>query len=325
MRVLFVTGLMPSLERPGTLAPVARQIESLSPYLEETASFEIIGWPILKYFTAISGIRRAANGYDLVHAHYGLCGFSSILGSPLPVVISLMGSDIQNSPNTDSWLGQVRIIWEHVLSRYACRRASAVIVKNRLMAEKLVPVKGTVIPNGVDISTFTPMEKKEARNRLCIEEKEVMVLFGGNPSDKNKNYSLAEKALTKARELSGKSIRCIPLKGIQPEEVPLFMNACDCVLFTSLREGSSNVVKEAMACNTPVVSVPVGDTEYLLDGVDGCRLCSYDFAEIGSALVEVLERNAPSKGREAIITKRLDLCSVAERILEIYRQTMKSG
>ena len=319
MRVLFVAGAMPSPGKPGTLAPVARQIESLAPHLDSYGILEITGRPIVKYIRAISEISRKSSNYDLVHAHYGLCGFSAVRGSRIPVVISLMGSDIQNSPDRSGLSARIRIIWEHMVSRYACKRAESVIVKNRKMAERIASVDSVVVPNGVNTLSFAPVEKREARARLGLKQEETLVLFGGNPSDMNKNYPLAETALKIVRETLGRSIKCIPLKGIKPDAVPLHMNACDCMLFTSLEEGSPNVVKEAMACNTPIVSVPVGDTEYLLNGVEGCRLCPYDPADLASALAEILKRGAPSEGRQAINDRKLDMESVARRILAIYR------
>ncbi len=324
MRVLYIAGAMPSEGKPGTLAPVARQIKSLAPSLEHHAIMEITGRPVLKYSKAVSKIRKIADQYDILHAHYGLCGFSAVRGSNTPVVVSLMGSDIQDSPDREGLSARIRIIWEHMLSRYACRKAAAVIVKNRNMAEILAPIECEVVPNGVDVRAFSPVGKDSARASLGISIDETVVLFGGNPLDKNKNYSLASKALEVAEGILGKSIRCVPLRGIRPAEVPLLMNACDCMLFTSLEEGSPNVVKEAMACNAPIVSVPVGDTEFLLDGVEGCRLCPYDHNSLGEALTEMLERDQPSEGREAITVRKLDMDSVAERIVQIYRKVLNS-
>jgi glycosyltransferase involved in cell wall biosynthesis len=100
------------------------------------------------------------------------------------------------------------------------------------------------------------------------------------------------------------------------------MNACDAMLMMSLREGSPNVVKEAMACNLPVVAVPVGDVAELLDGVTGNHVCSYEADELGDALSLVLTSGVASTGREAMIAKGLDLDGVAQKVINIYKSVL---
>jgi glycosyltransferase involved in cell wall biosynthesis len=96
------------------------------------------------------------------------------------------------------------------------------------------------------------------------------------------------------------------------------MNACDAMLLTSLIEGSPNVVKEAMACNLPVVAVPVGDVPELLAGVPGYIVCPRDAQQLGDALAHVLASPPQAAGRAALEQKGLDLASVARRVLAVY-------
>ncbi|MDP8924340.1 MAG: glycosyltransferase family 4 protein [Chloroflexota bacterium] len=100
------------------------------------------------------------------------------------------------------------------------------------------------------------------------------------------------------------------------------MNACDVLLMTSLWEGSPNVVKEAMACDVPIVSVPVGDVPELLDGVEGCAVRPRDPRALGDALVEVLARREHPPTRAALVRKGLAMESVARRVLGIYRDVL---
>jgi glycosyltransferase involved in cell wall biosynthesis len=104
--------------------------------------------------------------------------------------------------------------------------------------------------------------------------------------------------------------------------VLLYMNACDVLLMTSFSEGSPNVVKEAMACNLPVVSVLVGDVPELLAGIKGCVMCPREAEALGAALVQVLRDGQRSAGRLALQRKGLDQESVARKIMTVYAEVL---
>jgi glycosyltransferase involved in cell wall biosynthesis len=138
--------------------------------------------------------------------------------------------------------------------------------------------------------------------------------------DPTKNYRLAEAAL---RELAARGVRArlIPLEGVPHDQVPVWLSAADAVLVTSLREGSPNIVKEAMACDSPVVGVPVGDVAWLLDGVLNSRLCSYDVQSVANGVAEALTAKSGG-GRERIKALGLDSESVAGRLEAMYRKIL---
>jgi glycosyltransferase involved in cell wall biosynthesis len=104
-------------------------------------------------------------------------------------------------------------------------------------------------------------------------------------------------------------------------KIPLFMNACDAMIFTSMHEGSPNVVKEALACNLPVVSVEVGDVRRWLSRVDGCVVCADDKpATLTRALREVLQRNARVDGRPAIL--EIEESLLTQKVIQIYEKLL---
>jgi glycosyltransferase involved in cell wall biosynthesis len=134
---------------------------------------------------------------------------------------------------------------------------------------------------------------------------------------------LAQEVVQSATHKLNRPLELVTLWDVAPERVPLYMNACDAMLMLSLREGSPNVVKEAMACDLPVVSVPVGDVAELLGGIAGNHVRSYEAEDLAEALVGVLTENVPPGGRSAIISRGLDLNGVAQRILNIYETVLK--
>ena len=150
-----------------------------------------------------------------------------------------------------------------------------------------------------------------------------MVLFPGNPENPRKGHVLGTAAVKVASQQLGESIDLIPLWNIDPDDVAIYMNACEAMLMMSFIEGSPNVVKEALACDLPVIGVVVGDVPEMLDGIDGCTVCPRDPEVIGTKLVELLQSEAVCNGREILLQRGLDLASVANRVLNIYETALE--
>jgi teichuronic acid biosynthesis glycosyltransferase TuaC len=145
------------------------------------------------------------------------------------------------------------------------------------------------------------------------------VLFVGRPEQARKRYDLARAAVDLLNERM--PARLVVAWQIQHAQVPVYMNACDALIFTSMQEGSPNVVKEALACNLPVVSVKVGDVPERLDGIEGCELCSDDQATtLAAALERVLLRGGRIDGQSAV--RHLDEALLTEQVLHVYRSVL---
>jgi glycosyltransferase involved in cell wall biosynthesis len=107
------------------------------------------------------------------------------------------------------------------------------------------------------------------------------------------------------------------------EEMPFYMSACDALVFTSREEGSPNAVKEALACDLPVVSVPVADVPLRLQGIPGCEVCTDDSPPaIAAALERTLGRGDRSEGRGREAACQLDERLLTERVIGIYRSVL---
>lgn len=327
MRVLMVCPELPTSEKPGTMAPGARQIRSIQQAGVETQVIDMRGIPKLKYLQMIPRIRQAAKQADLIHAHFGYCGWLGLIGRFLagrriPIVISFMGSDLLGSPINEKADLERWSVWEVWLNQKIASRYDQIIVKSPEMAGKIPNLSSHVIPNGVDLEVFRPLNRIECCERIGVDPNQFNVLFPGNPDNPRKGHSLASEAVRIAEQILGVPIKLVPLWKVTPDQVSVYMNACHAMLMTSVFEGSPNVVKEALACNRCVVGVPVGDVHELLNGVEGCVRVNRDPDQIGSALANVLRAGGQSNGRDVLKARGLSLEGVADRIISVYQQAL---
>jgi glycosyltransferase involved in cell wall biosynthesis len=324
MRVLIVTIPLPTASQPNSMAPLLAQIRSLQAIGVGVDVLEIRGLPKVKYLLAWSALQRYARQVDLVHCHYGYCGWLGRAQLQKPVVVSFMGDDLLGTPdvNGNKTLASRGVVQ---LDRWFARTVDAVIVKSAEMARVVHPVEAHVVPNGVDLGVFRPIERRLARARLGWPQERRYVLFPASTTNPHKCYPLAQAAVARASAKINQPVQLVPLERVPADTVPLYMNACEAMVMTSFAEGSPNVVKEAMACNTPIVSVAVGDVPELFAGVSGYALCPRDERLLGEALAGVLTRPPQAHGRAAIQAKGLDLDSVARRVLGIYTTVVSSG
>jgi glycosyltransferase involved in cell wall biosynthesis len=321
MRILMITPQLPTRTRPGTMAPTARQIASVRAAGAEVDVLEITGVQKLKYLQALPRLWSLARAVDLIHAHYGYCGWLARSHLRKPVVVSFMGDDLLGTPDAT---GRVSGLSKFVVRGdcWIARTVDAVIVKSPEMAQIVAPIKAHIIPNGVDLHTFRPMDAHAARALLGWTEGKRYILFAGCPDAPRKGFPLARATVMRAVTHMAEPMELVPLWEVAPERVPLYMNACDALLMTSFVEGSPNVVKEAMACNLPVVSVPVGDVPELLTGVKGGVICPRQAEALGAALVRLLRDGQRSAGRLALRRQGLDQESVARKIMTVYAEVL---
>ncbi|MBI4002211.1 MAG: glycosyltransferase [Nitrospira defluvii] len=256
---------------------------------------------------------------NVIHAHYGtVTAAVCALSSRVPLVITYRGSDL----NPGLGLCSLRSAVGRLLSQFAALRASRMMcvstqLKSRLWwRQRFV----AVVPSGVDLQRFRPMAKAAARIRMGWKSDEKVVIFNAGFDAIRKRLDLAEAAIQMAHRWCG-DIRLEILDGSATQErIPFYLNAADCLLMTSDWEGSPNIVKEAIACNLPVVSVDVGDVKERLAHVRPSRIVGRDPLEIGRALAGFLQKPERSNGFEAI--QDLSSEKVAERVVALYREAL---
>lgn len=321
MKVLQITGGLPSKDKPFFQTFIKSQIDSLIKEGIEIEIYDVMGYKSsLNYLRAVSNIKKIVQEkkIDLIHAHYSYCGLSAVLSrANIPIVLSLMGSDLLGSPDQNGEQ-TLRGKLDKMLSKYVAKKVNYIIVKSEEMKNKLdaeVPI--SVIPNGVNFDIFKPKDIFESRKKLGFEDDDFLVLFLGNTNEPRKNYSLSKKAFELFKDKNkSENIKLLSPFGIGSSEIVEYMNASNVLLLTSYWEGSPNVIKEAMACNLPIISVDVGDVKEVIKDTFNCFIIKYDEEEIVEKLKIIYQNKQRSNGRKKI--GHLESSLIAKKIINIY-------
>jgi teichuronic acid biosynthesis glycosyltransferase TuaC len=296
------------------------QGESLREKGVEVDYFPVVGkgWQYLKNVKPLREHLRA-NPPDLIHAHYSLCGWVAALAAgSVPVVLSLMGDDAQGTftgKNRIDFKSRFFIFLTWLIQPFV----DAVIYKSANLEKAVWRKKiAHLVPNGVRLEQFQIYENG-CREELGLDKDKKYVLFLGNPADVNKNIALAEEAV---QILNRPDLELIPVFGVPHETVVKYLNSADVFVLCSFGEGSPNVVKEAMACNCPIVSTPAGDAPWVIGDTEGCHVASYEPANFAEKLEKALAFGRRTRGRERIIALGLDAASVADKLISIYKKIL---
>lgn len=296
----------------GSVSPfVSEQAESLRRAGCVTEIFPLRGRGASGYLRNLRPLRNAIHEFrpDLVHAHYGLTALLANMQRLCPVVSTYHGSDVHSS-------GFIRF-----LSRISMRLSSYnIFVSDDLY--RLSRYRGAdaaVIPCGIDMELFRPVDRLLARERMGIPASCRLVLFAGAFDRLVKNPALALETM---KMVPGAELK--ELKGYTREEMSLLMNASDCLLMTSFREGSPMVIKEALAVGLPIVSVDVGDVAGSISGIDGCFLSIGSPQDLADNVKRALSFGKRTAGRERLCSMGLPIDRISERIIGVYRSVLSS-
>ncbi|MEI6752115.1 MAG: glycosyltransferase [Paludibacter sp.] len=256
---------------------------------------------------------------DLIHAHYGLSGLLANLQRQIPVVTTYHGSDINNPKVFPfSKLCMMLSAQNIFVSKKNLHKSNLQLLSTHWVTQShTVSRKNSLIPCGVDIELFKSVEKSTARKLLGLDEDKHYVLFSGSFHNAVKNPKLALKAINLVE-----NAELIELKGYTREQVVLLMNAVDGVLMTSFSEGSPQFIKEAMACNCPIVSVAVGDVPDVTKDIEGCYITTYEPSDVAEKLILAFDFGKRTEGRKRIVELGLDSETVAKKILDVYNKTI---
>jgi glycosyltransferase involved in cell wall biosynthesis len=289
VRVLVVSNMKASAEAPQRGSFVRDQVRALR---EIGLDVETFDWPpgARNYGPAIRALRRRLKRerYDVVHAHFGLAGACARLAGASPLVVTFHGTDVRH-PRSGA------------ISRRLARREILVAAASRALFEPEGGRPGlprpagrsAVLPCGADLDRFAPADRLEARRELGLEPDGRYLLFPASPSRPVKRHDRAA-ALAAA---AGATL--LTLGDVEPERVPLWVNAAAAVLITSDNEGFGMAAVEALACEVPVLSTPVGIAPFLLAGLDGCLVADFDVEGWAGPVRRLLDSGSRLEGGRA--------------------------
>jgi teichuronic acid biosynthesis glycosyltransferase TuaC len=314
----MVTSEWPKVDQPNLVPFIVQQVR----YLRE-AGVEVEVFPFrgarnpANYARAWKDLRlRIRTGkHDLVHAQFGQAGALAAFSKLRPLVVTYRGDDLEGIVGDKGrylWVSWV-LRW---VSRAVATRADGIVVVSRHLVRYLPRPPDAIIPTGIDFKKFRPVPMAEARAQLGLPPDRKLVLFPANPAETRKRHALAERAV----RIVGDA-HLIVAWGVPHQDVPVYMSACDAMVLTSMHEGSPNVVKEALACNLPIVSVDVGDVQERLEGVEGCIVCPDDRPQtLARALDAVLQHGRLAAGRQAVAD--LDEEILTRRVVDTYERVV---
>lgn len=280
----------------------------------EVEYFAVVGKGMRGYLRNVKPLReKIRDGKpDIIHAHYGLCGMVAVLAArkDVPVVITYHnGETLSHRAN--------------IISSIAAWYADYTICVAQHIYDKLYwkPKHYCIQPCGIDLKDLPIVEKSVAMKEMGLTPDKINILFGGSFSNARKNAPLAEAAIAL---LKRNDINLMEMRGYDRHQVNLLLNACDMLLLPTKSEGSPQVLKEAMACNCPIVATDVADIAYLLQGVTNSYVTTFDPADVAEKIQRVIDCSERTNGRERIQALRLDNPLVAETLLRIYKSILKS-
>jgi glycosyltransferase involved in cell wall biosynthesis len=321
LRVLVVTSEWPRFPGDSSGIFTCRQVDTIRLLGNEVEVFAFRGKknPV-RYLHALIRLRKEIRkGYDVLHAHHGQAGLLAVLSGHGKVVVTFHGSDVHGMRNRKGRTTIAGFILRSI-SRYVASRAGCAIVVAGNMKAKLPARKYYTIPCGVNTTIFKPYPMSESRRILGLPQDVLLVLFVSDPKRIEKRFWLAQEAV----KLVSQRIHCelIVADGIPSDMMPRYLSACDVLLLTSLSEGSPTIVKEAIVCNLPVVSVDVGDVSDRIAKIDGCRLCTSDEpADIATELEKVLRSRSRIDGRQFV--DKLDERALSLKVLKVYHLLLR--
>ena len=276
----------PTADKPGDMPQIQDQLDELRRRGVEVDLLYVDRYKgILGYVQAawklflLSFQRRR---YNLVHAYYGHCGLLARLQCRCPIVVTFLGSDLLSRR-------------DRAIGKAVSKVADGVIVQSEEMKRIAERDDASIIPFGVKFEALRPYPMEDARRELGLALDEKLVLFPWNPARPVKRFDLIQEAVRIVQQRYDQ-VRLISVFDQPHETVAKYMNACDVMVLASEHEGSPMALREAMACNLPIVSVDVGDVRQIIENTEGCYLCKREPSDIAEKLGLVFERGGRTSG-----------------------------
>ncbi len=306
MRALIVTNMYPSAERPALGSFVADHVAALRRIGE--ADVEVFAFPPGHYLGAARALRARprAERFDIIHAHFGLTQWPALAARARARAVTLHGTDLAHRRSRPVTLAGLRL---NDLVAVVSEPLAAAVPRWAMSG------RPAVLPAGVDLHRFGPMDRAQARRRLGLSPEGPYLLFAADPARPEKRH---DRALAAAGDVT-----LVSLGDVAPAEVPLWINAANAVLVPSEREGFGLAVLEALACDVPVLATPVGIHPEALAGIPGTLCAPFDPGAWRSALAPHLAAPDPRvQGRAR--AERWSTDRMARRVLDAWRGLLQA-
>jgi D-inositol-3-phosphate glycosyltransferase len=287
--------------------------------------------------------------YDLVFSHYWM---SALVGKYLwemqKVPYMTMYHTLGVVKNTIG-IGEGEPVLRIVAERDTVQDCQRIIVATEQEKQELVryysaqPEKVGVVPCGVNMELFRPIDKTDARQRLGFKDEKILLFVGRIDPLKGIDRLLETMPLLKNEgkfklvvvggdensrlELEGlkKLVAKLDIQDsvdfrglVKQEQLPYFYSAADVCVVPSYYESFGLVPLESLACGTPVVGTDVGDLKHIIkQGETGLIVADNSPEKLADAITSVLNR--PRQDKESILSVRAsvskwDWSNIAEKI-----------
>ena len=312
LRVQVVTHLWPTRSEPQYGVFVQSQVDALR--RRQGIEVEVRTFPRggLSYVRAAWALRGSARRgrFDIVHAHYGLSGWSALATRAPQLVVTFHGTDLRH-PVVGT------------LSRALVRLAGLPATVSSWLARTEIPGAGSrravaVLPCGIDMERFETIDRATARARLGLDPDRPYMLFPADPARQVKRYDRALELAARFPDAELLSLRAAP-----PGDVPLWINASNVVLVTSDSEGFGLAALEALACDVPVLATPVGIAPLVLRGLAGTLSAPFDaerWEPLVSTHLDASDPRVAGRARAALFSSD----RMADRVVAAYEELISS-
>lgn len=312
-KILIVTNMYPNEENPSSGIFIKEQITEMKKHYNFDYKVYLIDG-IKKgkkeYLRSIFEVPKIIKEYkpDIIHIHYGISGIFLLFHKPkkTKIVVTLHGGDLLPKGSTPMQVFFTKKVIKH---------ADQIFVQNKEMKELAQKINPNVeiMTCGIDPDLFYPDPSIEA-NKQC-----KTILFPSSPKRWDKNFPLFEAVVQNLKKRGIENINVKTLENLTRIEVRSIMSNSDVLLMTSVSEGSPQSIKEALLCNLPVVSVPVGDVAEMVEGIPNCYVASKHSVEELAGLVEkVLHANKIGIREKFLKKEKFFNRKIAERLAKHY-------
>ncbi len=244
--------------------------------------------------------------FDIVHAHFGLTAWPALAVPARVRALTVHGTDLRHPRS--------RVATAAVLPLIDLLAAVSGSLAQELPG-RAARRRAQLLPCGVDLERFHPIPRAQARSELGLNPGLPYLLFAADPARVEKRH---DRALALAQATG---VRLLTLGAVDPERVPLMVNAANAVLVPSEREGFGLAVLEALACDVPVLATPVGVHRAALEQVAGTLCAPFDLATWRTALEPHLREADPRvEGRTS--ASRFSAREMAVRVAAAWREAL---